>query len=511
MNRLFNRILAAALCLALLVTAPVLAEPVASAASGPLALDINAQVGPNATDIYANDYVPVTRVEGGKIWVDIKLPFVKNAGVTSAITVRPDTSDYATSPLLAGNVARVIANAAPAWMAEFTLEVKASAVNGRHPVSFVAEYLYNDGTETTLTAQTYTLFIQVKDGSPEPTATPEATAPPVTPTTPQSQPRVILSNYSVDVEKVYAGEQFTLSMELTNTSAKRNVQNIKLTVASADGTILPVGGSNVAYFSGIGKGKTVTASFVFRALPDAPAKPQTLSVSIAYEDSSATALSEEATISIPIYQQIRVKLDEPQVYAAMAGEPVMVTVPVYNMGKSTLYNVIATVEGEGLRAEQSYYAGNMESGSTKTIELNVLVDEALLGSATPEGGDTGEPGIMPIERDKLAAAAGVAVDGKYMGGDTLEFPGEIVLSFEDDNGDTYTERREFTASVMQQMETPYPEDPGVIEEPPAQPGTKIWAWVVGGVVAVAGVAGGIVLGVHRARQRKRLLEDDEAI
>lgn len=511
MRRRLERIFAAVLCLTLLWAAPALATPVPT---GPLSLDINAQVGPDPTDTYANNYVPVTRVENGKIWVDVKLPFLKNSAVAGDITLRPDTADYETSPVMAGNVARVIANSSAAWEADFTLEVKSSAVNGRYPISFEAEYLYDDGSSTALTQQTYTVFIQVKDGQPVPTLTPEPTVAPPAQSTPQSQPRIIVSSYSVDMDKVYAGKEFTLSMELHNTSAKRNVQNIKVTVSSADGTILPVGGSNVAYFSSIAKGKSVNTSFRFRVLPDAPAKPQNLSVSIAYEDSNATPLSEDASIAIPVFQEIRIKLDEPQVYEAMAGEPVTVTVPVYNMGKSTLYNVIATVEGEGLRAEQSYYAGNMESGAAKTIELNVLVDDSLLGGATADQSGEGDVNSLPAtaQRDKLAAAAGVAVDGMYIGGGaTLEFPGEIVLTFEDDNGDSYTERREFTATVIQQSQEPVIDDPGVIDEPVVEPRINIWPWIIGGTLAVSAAAAIIVAAVHRSRRHKRMLEDDEAI
>ncbi|MDD3243722.1 MAG: hypothetical protein PHD32_08375 [Eubacteriales bacterium] len=505
-----------ALCAAILCTLLPLSPARAEASA--LVLDATAQVGTQATDTYGNNYVPTSYKNGTKVMVNVKLPLVKNAKIKGNITIRPDTSDYETSPIVAGNLQRVISNAAAVWLTEFPLEVKASAINGRYPVNFVAEYMADDGSGVIAAAsQRLTVFVEIKDASPVPTPTPEPTPEPSAPVTkPQSQPRVIVSKYSVSADKIYAGEEFDLTLELTNTSASRNVQNVKVTVSSADGMLLPVGGSNITYFAKINRQAKVQTTYRFRAQPDTPAKPQNLSVAIAYEDNQAAALSEEATLSIPIFQQIRFKANEPKVYEATAGESISVSVPVYNMGKSTLYNVMATVEGEGLRAEQSVYAGNLESGANKTLEMNVLVsDEALAKKQTQNGGQSGE--MSPEDAEKYQGVArntgvsvapgGAIMDGMFSGGSqSYEFPGEVVITFEDDNGDKYTQRVAFNAVVNQQME--YPTDMPTEPSEPEAVRKPVWPWIVGGVIAAAAVGGIIVVTVTKARRRKRLLEDE---
>ncbi|MDD4638049.1 MAG: hypothetical protein PHV66_10680, partial [Bacteroidales bacterium] len=85
-------------------------------------------------------------------------------------------------------------------------------------------------------------------------------------------------------------------------------------------------------------------------------------------------------------------------------------------------------------------------------------------------------------------------------------PGEVVITFEDDNGDKYTQRVAFNAVVNQQME--YPTDMPTEPSEPEAVRKPVWPWIVGGVIAAAAVGGIIVVTVTKARRRKRLLEDE---
>ena len=60
----------------------------------------------------------------------------------------------------------------------------------------------------------------------------------------KSKPRVIFSNYDLDVDNVLAGKNFNFSFTLLNTSTITNVKNMKVSLSQADGIYVPVEGSS---------------------------------------------------------------------------------------------------------------------------------------------------------------------------------------------------------------------------------------------------------------------------
>ena len=59
-------------------------------------------------------------------------------------------------------------------------------------------------------------------------------------------PRVMLSDYKLSSEKIYPGDTFKLTFTLKNTS-KVAVSNIKVTVSTEDGSILPDGNAGTVF------------------------------------------------------------------------------------------------------------------------------------------------------------------------------------------------------------------------------------------------------------------------
>ncbi|MGE5613875.1 MAG: COG1361 S-layer family protein, partial [Bacillota bacterium] len=234
-------------------------------------------------------------------------------------------------------------------------------------------------------------------------------------------PRIIIDNYSMDPFPVNAGEDFKLKMSFLNTSKTVDVSNIKVTVTSDDGTFTPVDSGNTFYLESIPSGQNVEREIMLHVKPDAEQKSYMLSVNFEYEDSKGNPYTAKETMSVRVLQNPRLVVSDinlmPEAYV---GQPVSVYLDFYNMGKSTLYNLMVKVEGDFQGQGLSYYVGNFEPGRTDFFDA----------SFTPMN-----PGMQT---------------------------GSILFTFEDANGKISEIRKEFTLNVMEmQMEAPIVDENGM--------------------------------------------------
>ncbi|MEL7610021.1 MAG: hypothetical protein AAGU74_10980 [Bacillota bacterium] len=340
---------------------------------------------------------------------------------------------------------------------EYQFKISKSATSGIKPVTFNAVYYVNGVAETTQ----FKVFVTVVKGATPSTGTdgkPIAT----------SVPKVIIKSYQLDPEQLIAGQQFKLTMELLNTSATEAVKNLKITVKNDDGVILPASsGSNTLYVSKINKESTVTTEINLQSAPDIAAKAHILTVSFSYEGGTTlTSYDAVETLSLPITQPIRLKLGEPVIYGdAMLEQPASISFSLYNMGKSTVYNMMVDVEGDGLRMEEPYYGSNVTSGSNMGADFNVIPSVAGTISAN------------------------------------------IVVTYEDVYGKQYTEKVPFQLNVMENY-VPEEIDPGKEGmNPEPQPAGAPILLIVGIAVGVAIIALIVITQVRKARRRRELEED----
>ena len=304
-----------------------------------------------------------------------------------------------------------------------------------------------------------------------------------------SVPKIILAGYSYKPEKeedqqeghLYAGEKFDLTLTIENTSAEEAVRNIQLTLSNEAGVILPAdSGSNTIYIDKIAPGESVQKTLKFQSAPDAEAKAQSLALKFNYE-SAKTLKTYEATeaISLPILQRMRVRIDDPVVNGdALLGSSMPVSFSLYNMGKSTIYNCMVDVEGDGLKLEEPFYGGNVTAGNTMQADLSII-----------------------------PSVAG-------------EVDGTVVITYEDVYGQQTRVEKPLTLNVQDSSAMPNPggeggDKPGgkpgmgeggeAFNPGGAQAGLPLWAYIVIGVVAVAGI-GSLIVVLRRKRRKKHLEE-----
>lgn len=351
----------------------------------------------------------------------------------------------------------------------YHLRLSKKATVGVKQVDFNVTYRNDEGD---LKSGTVSLFVNVRKGL-SPTSDKDTTT---------SVPKLIIESYKLSSDKIYAGETFDLEFTIKNTSDSTNLQNVQIHIKDAGetATIVPAsGGSNTLYISKIGKGQSSSQKVSLQTAPDATAKAYTLNVDFSYESASTNAAhTANETIAVPILQKIRLKCDEPTVYddVSYLDSSTSMSIKMYNMGRSSIYNCIVDVEGNGLKLEESYFGGTLSAGSTLAADISIIPSEA---------GD---------------------------------IQGTVVISYEDVYGEPGEERLPFTLHVedpnagmenMEGMEGMGGEGmEGGMTDPGMEGGSKgfpWWGWVIG----AGALGGGGFFGFKKLKKRRaRSLEDD---
>lgn len=293
-------------------------------------------------------------------------------------------------------------------------------------------------------------------------------------------PKIVVDSYCFSSDKIYAGEDFDLTFTVRNTSNEEETKSILVTVTNnaETGKLTPASGSNTLYIDKLGKGESKTMTMSIATAPDTEAKAYEIKLEFDYEGTKtrpATLSNGQSSASIPvtIMQKIRLKIEDPTIDGEpMEGESVPVYFSMYNMGRSSIYNCMVTVEGDGLSMEESFFQGTVAAGSTMRADFSLI---------------TATPG---------------------------QIDGEIVITYEDSLEEKMEERLPLSLYVSEAYNPdmyPGEGDPngmidtmGGMEDPSASGGIPVWVWIVGGVVAAAAVVAVIII---LKKKRARALED----
>ena len=421
----------------------------------------------------------ITPVANGGQYVNVVLPIVnmgrrrvKNAVVTPQISQDPakwpfeiETSNYTqTIDRLPGTDEGgddMERRRELTWV----LKTRKDAPGGYMPIAFDVTYENDDLSLTTVTMTTYVNVKGTTGVSSDGTA---------------STPRVIVTGFSTSPEEVRAGETFTLTLHMQNTSRATAVQNMLFDIQAASestdttyvaAAFLPTAGSSTIFVDRIAAGATKDISMEMEARSDLAQKPYVVNVKMNYEDENVNAYENTASVSIPVRQEARVDISSIEVMpdSIDVGNEANVMFSVYNIGKTKLFNTSVKFISDSVSGGDTYL-GNIEPGATANV------DAYLSGAAA-----TMDDGIVKIE-----------------------------ITFEDEAGEATTIEKEMTLFVNEMYFPNDMEIDGVYgEEMIDSPGGfKIWWAIVPGILIVIGI---IVFVVIRRKKKKaqELLELEE--
>lgn len=186
-------------------------------------------------------------------------------------------------------------------------------------------------------------------------------------------PRVMVSEYHVKEGQVISGEKFELCITLKNESSNA-VKNLKMTISTENGELLPVQGAGTAYMKEIKGGEKQEVSFPMEAAYGLEEKSYKLAIKTEYEGSGIGYTVDE-TVFIPV--SLNQRLSVTDIYTAETsyevGDTVEISAKINNLGSGSLYNVSAKVVGDNL-SDAETYVGNIEPGKSGTIDLLTKAD-----------------------------------------------------------------------------------------------------------------------------------------
>ena len=409
----------------------------------------NANIYDGMDKAYKDGYTPA--VKDGN--VTVVLPLTANGGIKdNTIIAAPGLGDTASSPFVFKNYQKTVnfasnpvsgGTAVSSYLVRFDLALASGRTNGVYPVTIDIQAQAADGTPI---QQTFTAYVTIADGK-DPTATASPTE------KPSSQPKVIVSNYSVNPSPVVAGEEFTATVTLKNTSETKLVQNMTVTVSCDSVNFSLMNDSTTFYLGKLGKGKTTEIELKYKTDLGTPAQRFNIALAIDYDNSEGTPLTSTGTVSVMVSQPLRVELEKPQIASQVnAGDTMPLSFQIMNMGRSKVYNVRCELSVPGLIPTETAFIGNMEAGTAATGNMDVFI-----GTKDMTEGYTG--------KDKYGATSG-----------------KVTLIYEDETGKEYTADVQISTTI----------NPPVIEasaEPEKKETAGQW-WisiVIGGIV-IAGLA-----------------------
>ena len=336
---------------------------------------------------YKDGYVP--QVSDGT--VTLVVPLVATGPLWGdRITVTPNFGDAASSPIqfrnyqktfsLADNPVNVtgiegeVIQTVRSYLVRFDFPLRSDRKNGTYPISLDIQAEDENGGAV---IQSYNCYVNITDGKKEST-TPAygggGGGGGVSPTeAPVSDPRILVSKYKVSKDPVMAGEDFTVTVTLKNTSPEGDVQNMLVTVSSESKNLVLKNDTNTIFLGNLAAGGTTELELKYGTDRETPAQRYDINLAMDFDDEAAISMTSSGSVTVAVAQPVDVELAPFTMPSDIgAGETVQLSFQVMNLGRTEIYNARVELDVPGLSPSGNAFIGNMEAGTSATQTLNVF-------------------------------------------------------------------------------------------------------------------------------------------
>lgn len=293
--------------------------------------------------------------------------------------------------------------------------------------------------------------------------------------------RIVVDSYYTIPEKIVAGDEFELHINMKNASSDIAASNILFTLEpekageSGGAAFTSESGSTSIVVNSLGSGEFTELVFKMQSKPSLEQKAYSIKIKEQYDSPDYMNAEEEVSIDVPVYQIAKLNTGTVEVMPASisVNEETNIMFSINNTGKVDLYNVMVTFEADSIQKTDTY-VGNIKPGATGNVDT------------------------------MITAIAPTMDEGKI----------KILITYEDENGTQSTVEKEAELFVTEQMDFSDMEDmqTGNMEEIPAEPSffQKYKWWLAGGAVLVL-AAGAVILAKVRKKRKAAREEgmDDE--
>ena len=298
----------------------------------------------------------------------------------------------------------------------------------------------------------------VEDYSEEPAQASESSQYADTVTQDASQPRLMVTDFSLEGNSISPDKESELSITLKNYSSTKAINNIKLTLTEETGDV-KILGTGTQFVDSIGTGKTYVWKVKVTAAKTAAIGEHAITVSADYEDKYYTGYSSSDVLRVNVVQSVSLDYNGIQLpYQMVQEETASVDMSFINSGKSKIRNVKVVFDVDGLEEGATAYIGEIEPGSTGTASANLRAKSDTVG----------------------------------------DIKGTATLTYEDEFGEAYSKTFDLETTIEKKAELPEMEEEEETSKYPLW-----WAFLLGGIV-LGGTVGAIIpIAIFTTKQRKR--------
>lgn len=228
------------------------------------------------------------------------------------------------------------------------------------------------------------------------------------------KPQLLLEDSNLSSQSLKAGSTQEMTATFRNKSRSQNVFGLKISLSTETKGI--EFGQNSFYVQRLTPGEAITLKSAITIAEDTQPGPVTVTFSLEYEDSKATAATGTEVLTFHILQQLRAELevtDIPSVVYTM--DTIEIPVKAMNLGKDKLYNAKVSLEADGLTPSQTVFLGTIEPGTAADGSMKIYVK-----GITDENGS---------RTDQIA--------------------GHFLLTYEDSSGNSYETTSDFLTGLKE--------------------------------------------------------------
>ena len=192
------------------------------------------------------------------------------------------------------------------------------------------------------------------------------------------KPRISISDVQADLS---VGEDGEVKLTLSNPCAATDIENLELKISDEAGHILPKDAEKM-YLGSLPIGESITVTYPVTVVQKATVVPHMLKMTMTWNAVNAEA-TYECSHTVAVHQSIRMEQGGIKMPPAVfAGDTVTLSLPLMNMGKADIVNVMATVSMPGITDRQSTLVGTIQPGETKQAQLILTTSKDITGEYT---------------------------------------------------------------------------------------------------------------------------------
>lgn len=249
----------------------------------------------------------------------------------------------------------------------------------------------------------------------------------------RTRARIIIDGFSTNPDTIIAGEEFELILKIKNASSNITATNLLFSMESekvSDSAVFTTeAGSSSVALNSLAPGGVTELRYRLLSRPGVDQRSYGVTIKAKFDSPEYKNAEEELKLDIPVNQIARLSTGTFEIMpeSIPAGSEANVMFGINNTGKVMLYNVTVSFEAASIQATDTY-VGNIKPGETGNVDCMVT-------------------GAAPTEDE-----------GKV----------KVLISYEDEAGAVYTEEKEMTLYVLEDMSSMEDIDAGMFEEMPEE-------------------------------------------